>query len=67
MKEYIKKAAGCLELCAGQEAGCEVARHAMQRIFESNETEAIITADAENFFNSINRKALLINIKYLCP
>ena len=56
VKEHIKKAAGCLQLCAGQEAGCEAARLAMHRIFESNETEAIL-----------NRKALLHNIEYLCP
>ena len=39
--------------------------HAMHKIFESNETEVIV--DAENAFNSINRKALLHNIEYLCP
>ena len=35
--------------------------------FESNETEAILIVDAENAFNSINRKALLRNIEYFCP
>ena len=67
VKEDIKKAAGCLQLCAGQEAGCEAAIHAMQKIFESNKTEAILIVDAENAFNSINRKVLLRNIEYLCP
>ena len=67
VKEDIKKAAGCLQLCAGQEAGCEAAIHAMHRIFESNETEAILMVDAENPFDSINRKALLHNIEYLSP
>ena len=38
VKEDIKKAAGCLQLCAGQEVGCEAAIHAMQKIFESNKT-----------------------------
>ena len=65
VKEDIKKAAGCLQLCAGQETGCETGMHAMHKIFESNETEVIV--DAENAFNSINRKALLHNIEYLCP
>ena len=63
VKENIKKAAGCLQLCAGQEAGCEAAIHAMLKTFKSNETEAIIIVDAENAFNSINRKALLHNIE----
>ena len=67
VKEDIKKAAGCLQLCAGQEAGCEAAIHAMQKIFESNKTEAILIVDAEIAFNSINRKVLLRNIEYLCP
>ena len=67
VKEDIKKAAGCLQSCAGQEAGCEAAIHAMHKIFESNETEAILLVDAENAFNLINRKALLHNIEYLCP
>ena len=39
----------------------------MHKIFESTETDAILIADGENAFNSINRKALLHNIKYLCP
>ena len=67
VKEDIKKAAGCLQLCAGQEAGCEAAIHAMHKIFGSNETEALLIVDAENVFNSINRKALLLNTEYLCP
>ena len=67
VKEDIKKAAGCLQLWAGQEVGCEAAIHAMHKIFESNETEAILIVDAENAFKSINRKALLHDIKYLCP
>ena len=65
VKEGIKKAAGCLQLFAGQEAGCEAAMHVMHKIFESSETEAILIVDAENAFNSINRKALLHNIGYL--
>ena len=63
VKEDIKKTAGCLQLCTGQEAGCEAAIHAMHKTFESNETVAIIILDAENALNSINRKALLHNIE----
>ena len=67
VKENITKAARYLQLCTGQEAGCEAATHAMHRIFESNETEEILMVDAENGFNLINRKALLHNIEYFCP
>ena len=38
VKEDIEKAAGCLQLCAGQETGCEATIHAMHRIFESNDS-----------------------------
>ena len=37
----------------------------MNRIFESNKTEAILIVDAENAFNLINWKALVHNIEYL--
>ena len=33
---------GATQLCAGQEAGCEAAVHAMERIFADEDTEAII-------------------------
>ena len=67
LKEDIKKAAACLQLCPGQEAGCEAAIHIMPRIFESNEAETILMVDEESAFNSINRKALLHNIECLYP
>ena len=67
VKEDIKKAGGCLQLYAGQEVGYEATIHAMNKIFESNESEAILIAAAENAFNSTNRKALLHNIESLCP
>ena len=66
VKEDIKKAAVYLQLRTGHEAGREAAIHAMHKIFESNETEAILIVDAENACNSINPKALLHNIEYLC-
>ena len=62
VKKDIKKAAGCLQLCAGQEAGFEATIHAMHKIFESSEKEAILIVDAENAFNSINRKVCYIKI-----
>ena len=52
VKEDIKKAARCLQLCAGQEVGSEAAIHAMHRIFESNETEVVLMVVIENAFNS---------------
>ena len=65
--EDIQEAAGPLQLCAGQEAGCEAAVHAMHQMFESPDVEAAILVDATNAFNSLNRETALRNIQHLCP
>ena len=65
--EDIKEAAGPLQLCAGQEAGCEAAVHAMRQMFESPDAEAAILVDATNAFNSLNRESALRSIQHLCP
>ena len=55
------------QLIAGQEAGAEAAIHAMQDIFANEDTEAVLLIDAENAFNSINRKVMLHNLNFICP
>ena len=67
VRDDIQEAAGPLQLCAGQEAGCEVAVHAMHQMFESPDVEAAILVDASNAFNSLNRENALRNIQYHCP
>ena len=67
IKPEIMESAGSLQLCGGQKAGCEAAAHAMRQIYEAEETDAVLFIDASNAFNSLNRQALLHNIKYLCP
>ena len=62
IKPEIMKSAGSLQLCAGQEAGCEAATHAMNQIFLEDETDALLLVDDSNAFNSINRKVMLHNI-----
>ena len=37
----IQEAAGSLQLCAGQDCGIEAAIHAMQQVYDSDNTEAI--------------------------
>ena len=54
-------------MCAGQQAGCEAAVHAINQLFQEDETDGVILVDAANAFNSINRRSLLHNIKTLCP
>ena len=67
VKPEIMESSGSLQLCGGQKAGCEAAAHAMRQIYEAEETDAVLFIDASNAFNSINRNALLHNIRYLCP
>jgi hypothetical protein len=55
IKPQIVQSAGDLQLCAGQQAGCEAA---MSEIFDDEGTDALLLVDATNAFNSINRKVL---------
>ena len=67
LKNEIEEAAGPLQLCAGQDGGCEAAVHAMKLIFQEESTQAALLVDAINAFNSINRHSALHNINVLCP
>ena len=58
-KNDITHAAGALQLNAGQDAGDEAVVHAMHDIFSEENTEDVLLIDAENGFNSINRKVML--------
>ena len=63
----VEEAAGSLQVCAGQDGGCEAAVHAMRSIFQDANTEGCLLVDASNAFNSLNRKAALHNVSVLCP
>ena len=63
----IEEAAGPLQVCAGQDGGCEAAVHAMRIIFQDADTESCLLVDASNAFNSLNRRAALHNVSVLCP
>lgn len=67
MKHDLQNAVGTIQLCAGQEAGCEAPVHAMRTIFGSDDTEAMILVDATNAFNRLNRQATLLNCEIICP
>ena len=67
LKQDIIEASGSLQLCAGQEAGCEAASHAMRSNFSNEECEAVLLVDANNAFNTLNCQATLRNIRVLCP
>ena len=67
LKKDVLQAAGSLQLCGGQVAGSEATIHAMHDVFNDDNTEGILLIDAENAFNSINRKVMLHNLKLICP
>ena len=58
---------GPLQVCAGQESGCEAAVHTMSKMYKEEHTEAVLLADAANAFDFVNRKVFLHNINVVCP
>ena len=67
LKNDVIDATGPLQLCAGQDAGCEAAVHGIRHLYADTETEAILLVDATNAFNSLNTQVALRNILQLCP
>ena len=65
--EDVKQSAGPLQTCAGYQAGCEAAIHAVKEIASCDETEAMLLVDATNAFNTLNRKAALHSIGITYP
>ena len=59
---------GVSQLCAGLRCGAEGAIHVAGDLFEAGgDSHGMLVMDAENAFNSINRTALLWNIRILWP
>lgn len=67
VKHDLQDAVVILQLCAGQDAGCEVAIHAIPQIFDDEDTKAMILVDASNAFNCLNRQVTLLNCRTVCP
>jgi len=51
LRDDIQEAAGAHQLCAGQLSGVEAAVHTVRRVFEGENTEAVLIVDASNAFN----------------
>ena len=66
-RKDVNDAAGSLQVCAGQEAGLEAAIYAIYDVYQQDETKAVLLVNADNAFNSINRKAMLHNTSITCP
>ena len=66
-KHDLQDAMGTLQFCAGQDAGCEVAVHAMTHIFAEDDIEVVILVDASYAFNRLDRQVTLLNCEGICP
>ena len=64
-------ACGSQQLCAGLPGGIEGAIHAMTELFDVNQNLTtgwgVLMIDASNAFNSLNRIAMLLNVRNLWP
>ncbi len=67
LKPELINSTGPIQVCAGIKGGIEAAIHALRNIYDNPETQGVLLVDARNAFNSLNRKAALHNIKYVCP
>ena len=61
----ILEAVGSLQLCAGQDSGCEAAVHFIRHLYSDPSTDGLLFVDASNAFNSLNREVALRNILHL--
>ena len=61
-RRTIEDAIGTMQLCAGQVSGVEASIHAVRKMFDCEETEAVLVVDASNAFNSLNTQVALQNI-----
>ena len=54
-------------MAAGVRGGCEAAVHSLRQKFDSEECEAVLLLDAQNAFNTLNRKLTLHHVAIHCP
>ena len=59
MKPDVIEGSGSLQVCSGQQSGCEAAIHRIAKIFEDDKTECVLLIDATNAFNCMN-------VKFVC-
>ena len=51
VKHDLQHEVDTTQLCAGQDAGCEAAVHALKQVFADDDTEAMVLVDLSNAFN----------------
>ena len=67
VKRDVANATAPIQSCGGVRGGAEAAVHALRKIWEDEDTEAVLLVDARNAFNMLNRKAALYNTSIVCP
>ena len=67
IKPDVLEVAGCLQMCADQDSGCEAAVHCIRKLYNSDMMEGILCVDASNAFNAVNCQLALRNILHFCP
>ena len=64
--EDVTTASSDDQMC-GRSSGSEAAINAMRRMFQHENSDAVILVDAANAFNNLNRKVFLHNVEFICP
>ena len=67
MNPELVNATANIQVCSGLPGEVEAAIHALRRLYEDDDTEAVILVDADNAFNRMNRSVALNNIQFTCP
>ena len=67
MNNEVVSSTAPIQACSGLSGGVEAAVHALRRLYEDDDTQAVMLVDAENAFNLMNRNAALSNIQLICP
>ena len=67
LKNELMSLGSNYQLCLGQKCGIEYAIHMLRDQYSKASADAVLLIDAENAFNSLNRKLALKNIKNNCP
>ena len=67
LKNELMSLGSNYQLCLGQKCGIEYAIHTLRDQYSKTSADAVLLIDAENAFNSLNRKLALKNIENNCP
>ena len=67
LKNELMSLGSNYQLCVGQKCGIEYAIHTLRDQYSKTSDDAVLLIDAENVFNSLNRKLALKNIENTCP